>query len=328
MLQTVKPARVFSDELLTRCRQLGDAPADAVIAAIGEQMGIGAVRTLMSWLGDTKNFDTSAQPESVRQFFSDYHHLPDWADSRRMEQGMRFFEKNTPAIALTLGCYSLPYCYLGADGARVLWLSQRIHSDTRKRLEETGDWIFSVTRKRNWENGRAIQYSLKIRLMHAAIRWFTLHSGQWNTTWGYPVNQEDMAGTNGAFSYIVIRGLRKSGIATTEADEEAYLHHLNVVGYLLGVAEELLPRNLREAFHLDKAIASRQFAASEQGRGLTKSLLQAIESLAPPTLRNLPAAQMRFFLGDEQADLLGVPAVQLEKRLVELARSLPIFRFV
>ena len=325
MPATVKTSRIFPDELLSRHRQTGDPEADAVIGGIASAEGHAGVGRLMQWLTDNKNFSTENQPDSVLHFFQKSGQLPRWADARKMERGMRFFEKHAAAIALALGCYSLPYCYLGANGARVLWLSQRIHSDTRKRLEETGDWVFAVTKRSNWQTGISVAYTLKIRLMHAAIRWFTLHSGEWNAAWGHPVNQEDMAGTNLAFSYIVIRGLRLAGIRTDEADEEAYLHHLNVVGYLLGVREELLPQNLREAFHLDRAIARRQFRPSEQGKGLTRSLLNAIEEATPPSLRNLPAAQMRFFLGDDHADWLGVPDVPLEKRLVGLASALPIF---
>ena len=325
MLKTISPKRIFSDELLDRYRQQGDSPADAVIASVADQNGREGVGLLMRWLGNTAELDGFDQPPVVQEFINTHTNLPDWADPRKMELAMRFFQRNEVAVGLTLGCYSLPYCYAGADGARVLWFSQRIHNDTRKRLEETGEWVFGVLKKKNWENGKAIRQTLKIRLLHAAIRWFTLHGGQWDNAWGYPINQEDMAATNLAFSYIVVRGLRKAGIPMTKDEEEAYLHQINMAGFLLGVPEELLPRNLREAFHLERTITRRQFRASEQGAGLTRSLLQALENLAPPALRNLPAAQMRFFLGDELADLLGIPAVPLEKRLVGLATSLPIF---
>ncbi|RRB02065.1 oxygenase MpaB family protein [Larkinella rosea] len=325
MLKTVNSTRTFSDERLNRYRQQGDAAADAVIALVAAQGGREGIGLLMRWLGNTADWDESRQHPAVQDFMRTQTHLPDWANPRQMELAMRFFQKNKVAVGLTLGCYSLPYCYAGADGARVLWMSQRIHNDTHKRLEETGEWVFGIMKKREWETAKAIRRTLKIRLLHAAIRWFTLQSGQWNNDWGYPINQEDMAATNLAFSYIVVRGLRKTGIPMTEEEEDAYLHQINVAGYFLGVSEELLPQNRREAFHLERTITRRQFRPSEAGKGLTHSLLQALENLSPPALRNLPAAQMRFFLGDELADLLDIPAVPLEKRLVGLANSLPIF---
>ncbi len=332
----VKPSRLFSTELLQQYRQQGDAPADAVIAAVVETGGAGELRSLMQWLADTGSFDTAQQPEAVQRFFIDYAALPAWANRQRMAQGMAFFKKYAGQIGLALGCFSLPYCYLGANGAQVLWLTERIKNDTARRLLETGEWVFGVNDPKEWTSGKAITRTLKIRLIHAGARWFSLQSGRWNKDWGYPVNQEDMAGTNLAFSYIVLRGLRKAGVAASEQDEEDYLHHINVIGYLNGVAEELLPRNLREAYLIDRAIARRQFAPSEAGVGLTKSLLNAIANSIvpdqasgtkgrPETNRNLAAGEMRFFLGDEYANWLGIPDVPVEKRLAGLISRLPIF---
>lgn len=325
MLKTVNPSRSFSDELLDCYRQQGDAPADSVIASVADQHGRAGLGSLMRWLGNAAELDGLEQPPVVQDFMDTYAVLPDWADRRQMETAIRFFQQNTVGICLILAYYSLPYCYAGADGARVLWFSERVQKETQKRLEETVEWLFGVMKKSNWQNGKAIRQTLKVRLLHAAIRWFAQHKSPWDNAWGYPINQEDMAGTNLAFSYIVIRGLRKAGIPMTEEEEEAYLHHINVTGHLLGVSDALLAQNRREAFHLDRAIARRQFRSSEQGQGLTRSLLETFNQLSAPALRNLPAAQMRFFLGDELSDLLAVPAVPLEKRLVGLASSLPFF---
>lgn len=330
----IKPARTFSDELLTRYRLQGDAPADAIVAAVADAGGREGMGQLMRWLADTHDFTTDQQPDVVRNFFAEHTNLPAWADRERMARGMAFFQKHAGLIGLTLGTYSLPYTYMGANGVQLLWLTERIKNDTARRLQETGEWVFAVNNPKEWVSGRAVAYTLKIRLIHAGARWFGLHSGRWNNDWGMPVNQEDMAGTIGSFSYIVIRGLRKAGVRATDQEEEDYLYHINVIGYLNGVAEELLPQNLREAFLLDRLIVKRQFRPSEAGAGLTKSLLNAIAEVAaaarpgaarPEGIRNLAAAQMRFFLGDAYADALGIPAVPVEKGLVGALNKLPLF---
>lgn len=324
-MTTPQQTRVFNDAMLNSYRQMGDPAADATVAAVASDGGHAALGGLMRYLADSQNLSVAEQPTAVQVFFEQNNRLPAWTDDQKMAQGLAFFWQNPQPIALTLGCYSLPYCYAAADGAQVLWLSQRIKDDTFKRLEETGEFLFGVMQERDWKNGKNIVKILKVRLMHAVIRYFTLHSGRWNNAWGHPINQEDMAGTNGAFSYIVIRGLRKSNIKLTEAGEEAYLYLWNVIGTIMGVAEELLPKNLREAYHLDRAIAKRQFKPSEAGRGLTLALLKTLQKQLPnPALENLPTAQMRFLLGDKIADLLGLPQVAFEKRLIE-AITLPIF---
>lgn len=308
-------------------RQQTDSATDAVIEEIANEKGRGGVADLMRWLANTKDWNIADQSEVLQQFWLANQSLPTWVEHRKMQGGMAFFRKYQATIGLLLGCLSLPYCYAAADGAQVLYLSQRIQQDTRKRLEETGEFVFSVMKQSAWRTGEAIRRILKVRLMHAAIRYFTLHSGRWHEVWGQPINQEDMAGTNLSFSYIVIRGMRKSNINFGEQEAENYLYLWNVIGALMGVQDEMRPQNLREAYLLDKTIAKRQFKPSEAGQLLAKSLRTTLEDFMPsPLLKSLPTAQMRFLLGDEIADLLALPAVPLEKRLVQLVPMQIFFR--
>lgn len=318
--------RVFDDALLTPYRQIGDVTADALVEYIAGQQGREGLARFMRYLGDFQNLSVAEQLPEVQTFFQQHNRLPAFADPLQMEKAMTFFWKNDQQIALLLGCYSLPYCYAAADGAQVLWISERIKNDTYKRLEETGEFVFGIMQERDWRNGQNCLKILKIRLMHAVVRYFTRHAKQWDNAWGVPINQEDMAGTNLAFSYIVIRGLRKLGTSTNEAEEEAYLHFWGVVGALLGVEATLLPHNLREAFHLDRAIFRRQFKASDAGMGLTQALTKVLQQQAPePALRNFPLAQMRFLLGNDVADLLAIPHVPLEEKIIKFSTQLPIF---
>ncbi len=318
----IKPTRAFSSQWLASYRFQTDMLADTLITVIHEQAGMTGLRNLFTWLGKNEDFSsikTEVWSKEVVIFFEENNQLPTFANPTLIQAGCQFFERNKQAIGLLLGCLSLPYCYAAADGAMVLYLSQRIQQDTRKRLEETGEFIFGVMDEKAWLDEMAINKILKIRLMHAAIRFFTVHSKQWDEAWGEPINQEDMAGTNLAFSYIVIKGLRKTGKSPKEQEAEAFLHLWSVIGYLMGVKEELLPQNLREAFHLDKNIAKRNFKPSEAGRVLTKSLIKTLESFVPNALfKTIPTANMRFLLGDELADMLGIPALEIQKRLVKV----------
>lgn len=327
MALAVTPTRSFTDTQLAQARLIGDPPADAIIAAVVAEQGRDGVAALMRWLASNTDLDTSGQPAVVQQFFVDFAHLPAWANQASMRRGMAFYQKHAGVIGLILGTFSLPYTYLGANGVQLLWLTDRIRTDTARRLQETGEWVFAVNDPKNWnESSKAILYTLKIRLIHAASRWFGLQSGRWTMDWGLPVCQEDMVGTIGSFSYIVLRGLRKMGVPMTNQEEADYLHHINVVGYLNGVKYELLPKNSREAYHLDKLISQRQFRPSEAGTGLTKALLDAIGKQAgSENARNLAAAQMRFFLGNDHANALDIPDVPVESRLMSVVSKLPIF---
>ena len=361
-MRTVKTTRVFSDSMMQSQRQQADPLADGVIEEVFRERGMPGLGQLMAFLGKKKTSadrepvalnvwsgQSSAQlmratiaraeltlgeqpgpelPDPVRAYFAAGAPLPGWADPVRMAEGAAFFAKNLDQLMLLLGCYSLPYCYAAADGAQVLYLSQRIHQDTYQRLLETGQFVLEVTKPDAFsEKGPGVITSRKIRLMHAAIRFFTRHSGRWNDAWGVPINQEDMAGTNLAMSYVPIRGLRKINANPGERESEAYLHLWNVIGYFLGVKEELLPVNLREAYHLDRLIAKRNFRPSEAGRTLTKALLDSLAENTPVSLpKNLPANQMRLLLGDELANLLALPAADWTRGLVKTAQIGNFFR--
>lgn len=329
MIKSPKPSRFFTNDLMDKYRQTADFEADTWVQAYFEEVQITGLRELFKWLSSS-DLSWNTQADKVKAFFQEHHTIPLLANSQQMQRGLAFAQANQEDIALLLGCLSLPYCYAGADGARVLWMSERIRKDTRKRLEETGEFVFGVLNPQEWEvffTKTISQYHLpnaliriiKVRLMHAVIRFFTIHYQTWRSDlWGKPVNQEDMAGTNLAFSYMVLVGMRKNGNPPSDEDAEAYLHLWNVINNWMGVSQDLLPQNTREAFVLSKIIAKRQFKRSEEGIGLTKALIEALESfIENPLLKSVPTAFMRFLLGDDTANLLEVPALPFQKRLVQ-----------
>jgi hypothetical protein len=302
-----KKTRIFDDTFLNPYRQIGDVSADSVVEKLASQQGKAGLGALMSRLSDTEDLSVAHYPAEIQDFFEVHRHLPVFANAKQIARATAFFWRFEQQIALVLACYSLPYCYAAANGAQVLWLSARIKNDTQRRLEETGAFVFGAMNERDWANGQNVVRVLKVRLMHAVIRYFTKHAPQWNSDWGLPINQEDMAGTNLAFSYIVIRGLRKMNLSVSYQEEEDFLHLWNVIGHLLGVQPTLLPDNLLEAYQLDKQIAKRQFKASEAGQGLTKALVKTLEiQTSKYTLKGIKNVPLYYFLGKEVAELLNV----------------------
>lgn len=322
------PNQIVTSELLHTMRAEADPVADQVIARLFVEGNVQAVTQLMASISRNGDLLPAALPEPVRQFFADTAQLPEWADRRRMAAGAAFFARHLQPVLSTLGSLSLPYCYAAADGAQVLYLSERIRKNTRRRLAETGQFVLDVMDKRAFdEKGAGLRSIQKVRLMHATVRFHILQSGQWNEAWGTPVNQEDMAGTNLSLSYIVLEGLQKLGIRYTSEEATDYLHVWNVVGYLLGVRPELLPATMKEAYWLDKRIAERNFRKSEAGVELTKSLLRAFDELAPnATAREFAPAYMRFLLGDKVSDLLELPQSNWTAALLSPLKAINVAR--
>ncbi|CAH0997531.1 Rubber oxygenase [Emticicia aquatica] len=304
---------------LKKIRSLGDKNADDIIHKLVEQEGIHFLRQLMPFLSDYQNLSFQNQPQILQDFLLLNASFPAFYDKKNLIRATDFYRENQQNIGLILGLYSLPYCYLGADGAKVLYFSERIRNDTYKRLLETGNFLKAVMNYDNWSEQNIFVICLKVRLLHASIRYFTLNSNRWDMSWGFPINQEDMLGTNLAFSLIVLRGMEKLGYQIDKSYENAYLNTWNVIGFLLGIISENMPNNYLETVKIDKKIAQRQFKQSIESQQLTASLMQVIRSFAPNNITaDLLQEQSRFLLGEKYAKMLGIAETNIPNTLLKV----------
>ncbi|WP_051291149.1 oxygenase MpaB family protein [Pedobacter glucosidilyticus] len=295
---------------LDKFRQVGDPLADDFIANYFSNadnkkkldLALSKLKTNANWV------DFLAEiPEAI--FFDEELKRIGLVDLKIKNTALEFYSKKSTYILQLLGLLSLPYCYAAADGAMVLYQTERMYKDVAKRLEETGMFVASMMNPKGFdETGDAKVQLFKVRLMHAAGRYYIL-KGNWDDNLGLPVNQEDLAGTNLSFSLIVIRGLRKIGFTISYQEQMAYINYWSWIGAALGLTPELLPQNGKQALDLEKAISGRHFKPSLAGKQLIKSLLQCFYNLNDrKQIKNVEIAGfMRFLLGDKISDMLDVP---------------------
>ncbi len=312
----------YQTDFLNQMRQTGDVAADELVRSIFESGEAAVFHRMFKDLIHNRDLDSEALPVELRDFAKNHLQIPAWLDAGKLKKGIQVFHQNAEPILTMLGFLSLPYCYAAAQGAEVLLRSERIKRDTKRRLLETAQFVLDVMHPEGFEpQGKAVATILKVRLMHATIRYHLGKSKDWDKAWGVPVNQEDMGGTNGAFSWISLRGLRKMGYTLNVQESESYLYLWNVIGTLLGVRAELLPDTAKEAFWLDKKIAERHFYKSEAGVELTKALRTCLaEDSKKPFPAGFADAYMRFLLGDKIADLLEIPPSNWTSNLIPLLK--------
>ncbi len=221
-----------------------------------------------------------------------------------------FFERHTEPILAVLGLYSLPYCYAGANGARVLVQSEKIVENPEKRLLETASFVFDVSQRNAFEaKGRGFVSILKVRLLHAAVR----HYASRSITDEVPINQEDLLGTFLSFSLLVIRGVRKLGLTIDQNDADSYYFLWTKIGQLMGVSLENMPKTIKQAGLIERQIRKREFRASEDGKMLTKSLVAYFESQRDQFRGVDPKALMSLLLGEDISSFLGLPKTSMIK---------------
>ncbi len=310
----------WTAKTLQPLRAQGDPLADAVITELFADGGVAAMNSLMQSFVANEHPEPAGLGAPVARYLAQSAVLPTWADPVRIKAGEDLFWRFGPQVVLVLVCYSLPFCYLGRNGVPVLALTNRLGSNSKRRIVETAQMVVDVMQAGGLATaaGRGRLTIQKVRLMHAAIRHLAPAAPTWQSSFGKPVNQEDLLGTMLSFSWVTLDGLEKLGIALTDEDREAYIHCWNIVGHLLGIQDELLPAGFAEAKALAAAIAEHQFGPSADGQALTKALTDMVAHLLPGNVFDtVPRLLIRYFLGKQWAEWLGVD----ESVLAELASA-------
>ncbi|HUI54148.1 MAG TPA: oxygenase MpaB family protein [Bryobacteraceae bacterium] len=308
MSTTPPPQPAWTNDLLDRMRGQADPLADQAVGQVFADGEIQAVNSLMQRLVENDGIPPDGLPDVIHAYLDQSDQLPEWADAALIKTGEDVFWKYGPQVIATLFCYSLPFCYAARKGVQVLWLTSRLYSNPTRRIIETAQMVVDVMRPGGLAAGGAgVRTAQKVRLMHAGVR-RQIHAYQgWNPDFGEPINQEDMAGTLLSFSWVVVDGLRRLGIPVEDGEAEAYLHSWRVVGHILGIRPELMPTNMAGAATLAHTIQQRQYAACPEGQGMTAALIGMMQQYIPGNIfDSIPAALIRYLLGDANADLLAV----------------------
>lgn len=297
---------LYTDSLFDELRQRQDQLADKATLTLIQSPNW--IKIINSWKEIPAILPEDFSSE-LTHFFNSYKEQENSFEAITLERGQHFFEKHGDMYTAMLGFYSLPYCYAFADGAEVLVRSKRIIDSIGERLGETGSFVMEIFKPGAFMTEKsAFLVCAKVRLIHAFSRYFILkYAKDWNLKFGKPINQEDMLGTNLAFSQIVLRGLIKLGIPVNEEEHHAVLAYWKWIGKLMGIDVSYWPETSKEAFELDKHIRRRHLRASEAGQKLTSALLNFYRKTIPdPILSDQVEGIVSFFLGKEASKALNL----------------------
>jgi len=298
--------------MLDAAQAQGDPPADLAVATLLDGTGPAeAFRRIDALNAALRRWSTNAsvagwRPEAgldpaVAAALSRYVPLardfPAWADPARIARAERLFMDHGALSVTLLFCASLPECYVVPDLAAVLHATGQLEDRAEHRIRTTGAMIFPVMMHGGLTqpDGSGIAQVLKVRLIHATIRYLvlrqspdaactaakaggdgacipplvrdaaarpTMSQALYGMGWdvearGIPNNQEELAYTLLTFSYVFLRALRRLGIPFGAEDEVAYLHAWNVAGHFIGIRRELMADTMDEAAALFDRVQAR-----------------------------------------------------------------------
>ena len=130
-----------------------------------------------------------------------------------------------------------------------------------------------------------------------------------------------------AFSYIALKALPKIGVKFSARQKDDYIHLWAVIGCLMGLQLDLIPRTMREAFHLEKDISARQFYSSLEGQELTNRLIAHYkENIPNKATVKLIKPLIKFMIGDKVAHIIGLNNRTGIFPIEKIMHLLPVFK--
>ena len=267
-------------------------------------------------------------PESLRALFRQLECPPIWVDRDRCNLGGATFLRCRLGF-VPLALLALPIIYSWPAGNKPLALSGQLVHRASQRLKDTARYVFAVSQPDGLSRfSEGFAMTVRVRLIHAQVRRLLLESGQWRSeTWGAPINQCHMAGTNLMFSVGVLDGLTRLGYRFKRVEREALVHLWRYVGYLLGVEHELQIADEFEGHRL----LDLMFAFEPQPDDDSRALVDALMQTSFTYVRNFKAARWcsvnlcygisSALIGDEQAAALRFPKTNW-KLIVPMIRPL------
>lgn len=309
-------------EAYQRFTKMGDPLADDLVAAFRRRpAGVGRAQFETALEHGIDAVD-DPMPELVA-FFEAADHRPYWVDQKKLDHAARVSARIGMVPSFTaMSMFSLMGGYLASRADKTLVATGDLEAMAPRRLAETLVWTVDVTKPKALERfATGFTSTLRVRLMHAMVRAGMSRRPDWNfDDWDEPVNQSTMAGTLMLFSWGNVVGCQALGVQFSRRDKEALYHFWRYVGYLLGVAPELLPADEADTWRLVWLQADYEFRPDEDSTRLGLALQSALSDLSITGNSKHPAARVartitseflcaysRLILGGSNADALELP---------------------
>ncbi len=299
---------------------VGDPPADALMKRLQADHGVAEVDPILLRMVREADPVPAGLPSYLRDFLADTHCPHTGAEAAAVARAERFFGDHGPSIIMLLGFASLPWTYSLRDGASILVRTGQLTRHAHRRVLETTQFVVDAFAGGGLGPGGAgLRDAQKVRLMHTAIRSYVLQSGRWDVAArGVPVCQADLLATFCSFTHVVLDGLARMGVQVEPDDAEAWVTAWRVLGRNLGIDEQILPVDAADAAAKTDAIVAVRAGDNPDGKLLATALCEFLESLGPHgILAAMVPTQIRFFLGDERGDWLGLPPANATRLVIK-----------
>jgi mpaB/rubber oxygenase-like protein len=230
---------------------VGDEPMDRLVEWMSSA-GMERMRPLFDRALAEGIANVPEAPEPLREFFVGVETIPDWVEPDKLRRGARALRRGGADGMYIARDVSLLGGYQFSGFNKTLLRTGALEKGSNKRFAETMQWAMDVISEGGLAPlGAGYRSTVRVRLIHAFVRRHVVAMPDWRSDeWGVPVNQTDMAATLVGALIAPTAGAIGMGILLRPADLDAVAHLTRYVGWLIGVQDEWLPHNFRDAMRV------------------------------------------------------------------------------
>ncbi|WP_168703261.1 oxygenase MpaB family protein [Gordonia paraffinivorans] len=314
---------------------LGDPLADAVAGDTHP----GGTSTSLLRTALERGIDALDDPtESMRDLFAFLDDEPEWVDHDRMARAADALIVNTAPLGIVLGAASLVRGAGNTIAAKPLAVTGRYVSQPAVRSVEVGEWLSRVITPGGMRRrGGGFAYTVRVRMIHAHVRQMLWRRGDWDEeAWGVPIPQPYMAFTMAEFGHIAIEAMQTLGVRFTDRELDDIYHLWRYVGHVIGMSPELNPTCEADHVRIEELYRLTSPGPGPDDRDFVVALTD--DYLVPELANVLPGPRkwrrrmatttmhglQRVFIGDHDADALGIPDVKIKHVLACVGPALSL----
>lgn len=256
--------------------------------------------------------------EKVAAVLEDLEAEPEWLDREQLAIGARALRRGGNDGMYFARDVALMGGYQFSDLNKTLVRTGALEKGANQRFAETMRWALDLTAEGGldpWAPGFAA--TAHVRLIHAVVRRSVAAMPDWDAgRWGAPINQTDMGATLAGALITPAAGALSMGVVCTPRELDAVAHLTRYVGTLMGVRDEFLPRDFRDAIRLLGSLVAAQSEPDESSALLAAPLgdtplewhFERFEPLRRRISRQQHLSMAATFLGPSMMRRLGLPA--------------------
>lgn len=293
---------------------VGDPAADAAIEAL-EGVPPERVHELISAGMEQDEAAFAAAPAALRELMENAGVQPEWFDSKAAYPGCRAFHADSDLYIEALVGSSIIRGFSTLISLSFFETGRLLDHGVR-RLRQNIRQLIEITMPGGMERiGEGWKLSVRIRLIHAQVRRQLLLSGRWDeAAHGVPIHAAHLALAAANFSAMVLDAAKRLGAAPDREEREAFVRIWRYSAHLMGVPEEILFRDEREARNLFLIGEMCEPFPDWDGRAMAHALVNSapvVIGVTDSAERQKMATHVyrisRALIGDERADRLGFP---------------------